>query len=143
MPRTTTTPALEDYDKAIDLFPGFADAHIERGILLHNEGHDGKALDEAVKDAPDAYAPSPTRCQIRLAARTNLKGALGDCTVAIRAKPREAAPLQSCGLVHLALGQCAAAKADFEAAVALDPAIAKSLPSASDCTPTPSSTRPS
>jgi len=130
--------AMQDFDTALEKFPALADAHIERGLLYYRESDNPHALadlDEAVAEAPDAYAPSLMRCEVRLSTNANPAGALGDCEVAVKAKPQDADALEWRGRAHLALGQCAEARADFGAAATSDPSRAGSLPSADSCRP--------
>jgi tetratricopeptide (TPR) repeat protein/predicted aspartyl protease len=67
------------------------------------------------------------RCWVRALAGQQLDRALADCNAAVRAQPKEAAFLDSRGLVYLRQGDYSKAVADYDAALALNPKIAWSL----------------
>lgn len=81
------------------------------------------------RDANDVQMPVArnARCWVRALAGQQLDQALADCNAAVHAQPREAAFLDSRGLVYLRLGNYANAVADYDAALALNPKISWSL----------------
>jgi len=75
----------------------------------------------------DLYEVLNSRCWARALANTQLDKALDDCDEALDAKPKEAAYLDSRGLVYLRQGKWKKAIADYNAALAVNPKMAWSL----------------
>lgn len=121
-----TKLAIEDFNRAAQLFPEYAAIYNNRGNLLLALGHP----EEAIKDFNRAIVLAPGYA----AALSNRAGAFSklgqndeamrDYTAAIRLLPQAAAPLAGRGRVHLASGRPHAAIRDFSRAVNADPRFA-------------------
>ena len=117
-----TKLAIDDFNRAVKLFPEYAAIYNNRGSLLLALG----IPNEAVKDFNRAITLAPGYA----AAFSNRGGAyakLGDnnqavkdFTRAIKLMPQSAAPLSGRGQVHLAVGRPHAAIRDFTRAVNAD-----------------------
>jgi len=84
-------------------------------------------IDSRKSDDVRMPAARNARCRVRALAGQQLDRALADCNAAVRAQPKEAAFLDSRGLVYLRQGDYSKAVADYDAALALNPKIAWSL----------------
>ena len=114
--------ALEDYNRAIQLFPEYPAAYNNRGNLLLTLGQPIEAIkdfDRAVLLAPGYAAAYSNRAnaKFRLAQQAD---AIRDFTKAIELMPASAPPLSGRGLAHLATGKPHAAIRDFTRAVNAD-----------------------
>jgi tetratricopeptide (TPR) repeat protein len=96
-----------------DLLAGRADDSIAR-------------LDTLVDDKPDESFHLGMRCWYKALSKTDLEGALEDCTKAIELSESPADQLDSRGLVHLQMGDIDLAITDFNAALELSPRSAAS-----------------
>jgi tetratricopeptide (TPR) repeat protein len=96
-----------------DLLAGRAEASIAR-------------LDTLVDDKPDEAFYLGVRCWYKALSKTDLEGALEDCTKAIELSENPAGELDSRGLVHLQMGNTDLAITDFDAALELSPRNAAS-----------------
>lgn len=118
--------AIEDFNKAVQLFPEFAAIYNNRGSVLLRVGQ----VKEAVKDFDRAIVLSPGYAAAynnRAAALVRLgapEAAIRDFTQAIRLLPGSPAPLSGRGLAHFELGRPHAAIRDFSRAVKLDGSFA-------------------
>jgi tetratricopeptide (TPR) repeat protein len=121
-----TKLAIDDFNRAAQLFPEYAAIYNNRGNLLLALGYP----EEAVKDFNRALVLAPGYA----AALSNRAGAyakdghndlaIRDYTAAVRLMPQSAAPLAGRGRVHLAAGRPHAAIRDFSRAVTADPRFA-------------------
>lgn len=84
-------------------------------------------IDSRKPDDVRMPAARNARCRVRALTGQQLDRALADCNAAVRAQPKEAAFLDSRGLVYLRQGDYSKAVADYDAALALNPKIAWSL----------------
>jgi tetratricopeptide (TPR) repeat protein len=121
-----TKLAIDDFNKAAQLFPEYAAIYNNRGSLLLALGYS----DEAIKDfnraivlAPGYAAALGNRAGAYAQAGDNDQ-AIRDYTNAIRLMPQAAAPLAGRGRVHLAVGRPHAAIRDFTRAANVDPRFA-------------------
>lgn len=117
-----TKAALEDYNRAVELFPEYPVAYNNRGNLLLALGQ----LKEAMKDFDRALLLAPSFAAA-YSNRGNAKmklgepaAALADFTKAIELMPASAPPLSGRGLAYLAEGKPHAAIRDFSRAVSAD-----------------------
>ncbi len=117
-----TKAALEDYNRAVELFPEYPVAYNNRGNLLLALGKS----DEATKDFDRALALAPGYAAA-YSNRGNAKMKLGksdqaiaDFTKAIELMPASAPPLSGRGLAYLSVGKPHAAVRDFSRAVSAD-----------------------
>jgi tetratricopeptide (TPR) repeat protein len=78
-------------------------------------------------DDVDKPAVLNARCWARALVGSELDKAVEDCNAAVRAKPKDAAFLDSRGLVYLRQGKLSDAMKDYDAALKLNPKIAWSL----------------
>lgn len=114
--------ALEDYNKAVTLFPEYPVAYNNRGNLLLALGQ----LTEAIKDFDRALALAPGYAAAysnRANAKMKLshpEEAIADFTKAIELMPSSAPPLSGRGLAYLAIDKPNAAIRDFSRAVGAD-----------------------
>jgi tetratricopeptide (TPR) repeat protein len=114
--------ALEDYNRAIELFPEYPVAYNNRGNLLLAIGQ----LTEAMKDFDRALVLAPGYAAA-YSNRANAEMRLGKSDVAIRdftksieLMPASAPPLSGRGLAYLAVDKPHAAIRDFSRAVSAD-----------------------
>ncbi len=117
-----TKLALEDYNRAIELFPEYPVAYNNRGNLLLALGQYGEAtkdFDRAIVLAPGYAAAYSNRANARMKAGKTREAIL-DFTKAIELMPSSAPPLSGRGLAHLAAGKPHAAIRDFSRAVNAD-----------------------
>ncbi|HVX35884.1 MAG TPA: tetratricopeptide repeat protein [Hyphomicrobium sp.] len=117
-----TKLALEDYNRAVELFPEYPVAYNNRGNLLLAVGQ----LDEAMKDFDRALVLAPGYAAA-YSNRANAEMKLGkpdvairDFTKAIELMPASAPPLSGRGLAYLATDKPHAAIRDFSRAVSAD-----------------------
>jgi tetratricopeptide (TPR) repeat protein len=117
-----TKLALEDYNRAVELFPEYPVAYNNRGNLLLAVGQ----LDEAMKDFDRALVLAPGYAAA-YSNRANAEMKLGkpdvairDFTRAIELMPASAPPLSGRGLAYLATDKPHAAIRDFSRAVSAD-----------------------
>lgn len=121
-----TKQAIDDFNRAAQLFPEYAAIYNNRGNLLLALGYP----EEALKDFNRAVVLAPGYA----AALSNRAGAyakvghndlaIRDYTAAVRLMPQSAAPLAGRGRVHMAAGRPHAAIRDFSRAVTADPRFA-------------------
>jgi tetratricopeptide (TPR) repeat protein len=121
--------ALEDLEKGVEFDPQNSQALFRITQLNLLPGGDRKRAAEAL-DAVIATAKDDLNLRIKaLTLRATLaqdpKKKLGDLDEAIRANPKNAAPLRLRGMVHARLEQYDEALADFDAALALTPEDAR------------------
>ncbi|MGQ0457514.1 MAG: tetratricopeptide repeat protein [Hyphomicrobium sp.] len=114
--------ALEDYNRAVQIFAEYPAAYNNRGNLLLSLGQPNEAIkdfERAILLAP-GYAAAYSN---RAAARVRLglyPDAIADFTKAIELLPASAPPLSGRGLAFLAIGKPHAAIRDFSRAVNAD-----------------------
>jgi tetratricopeptide (TPR) repeat protein len=84
-------------------------------------------LDQAGQIMPEAKGIEGMRCLLRGVVNRDLNSALASCNRAITEDPKDPDPLDSRGFVHFRLGEFAAARADYDAALALAPKSAGAL----------------
>jgi len=117
-----TKLALEDYNRAIELFPEYPVAYNNRGNLLLALGQYGEAMkdfDRAIVLAPGYAAAYSNRANARIKAGKTREAIL-DFTKAIELMPSSAPPLSGRGLAYLSAGKPHAAIRDFSRAVNAD-----------------------
>lgn len=115
--------ALEDYDKAIELKPDYADAYLNRGYLHRTEGSYDKALSDynaTVRFDPERSDAYNNRAKVRFLLG-DIEGAIADYSEAIETSPGSPIPLYNRGELLRSLGRTEAALRDFQDAIALDP----------------------
>jgi tetratricopeptide (TPR) repeat protein/predicted aspartyl protease len=125
--------ALADLDAADKIAPRQADARLDLGSLYVSADSLAPAI--AQFDLWIAAHPSDgqqvralgARCWARALADRDLDKALADCNAAHALEPKNAAILDSRGLVRLRLGDFDRSIADYDAALSLNPKIAWSL----------------
>ena len=98
--------ALANYDKAIELAPGYTDAWVRKGVTLFDDGRMDEArecLEQAVRLRPNEFKAIYNRGKLRLHIGDK-EGALADLDKATSLKPHHAAAhewfadaLESCG----------------------------------------------
>ncbi len=122
MRRLQFKAAIEDFNRAVQLYPEYAPIYNNRGNALIAVG----ALREAIKDFDRAIVLSPTfsaafanRASAHFRLNANAQ-ALADYTRAIEITPQSVSALNGRGLVHLTSERPHAAVRDFSRALALD-----------------------
>ena len=116
--------ALTDYDRAIQINPKYAAAYNNRGNVWDVKGNLEKALtdyDKAIQIDSNYATAYNNRCWVRAIAGQDLLQALADCNAALQIDPRDAASLDSRGLVHLKLAAYDEAVADYTAILIIQP----------------------
>lgn len=114
--------ALEDFNRAVQLFPEYAAIYNNRGNLLLSLGLAKEAIrdfDRAVLLAP-GYAAAYNNRAGAFAKLGQMAEAIKDYTQAVQLAPQGTAPLSGRGRIHLALGRPNAAIRDFTRAVNAD-----------------------
>lgn len=114
--------ALEDYNRAVQLFAEYPAAYNNRGNLLVALGQPAEAIkdfDRAILLAPGYAAAYSNRANARLKLGQTSE-AIPDFTRAIELLPANAAPLSGRGLAQLITGKPHAAIRDFSRAVNAD-----------------------
>lgn len=117
-----TKLALEDYNRAVELFPEYPVAYNNRGNLLLALGQLGEAtkdFDRAVVLAPGYAAAYSNRANAKMKLGRPQE-AIADFTKAIELMPASAPPLSGRGIAYLAVGKPHAAIRDFSRAVSAD-----------------------
>lgn len=128
--------ALKDYETALESFPNYPPALINHGALEAHAGRYDLALgdyDKAILADP-ANAPAlRNRCEARLALKKDPNDALADCNEALRLQPGNPSALMLRREAYTRLGRCTEAAADLDAAVKIDPSLAKAVSNSSLC----------
>lgn len=84
--------AIANYDKAIELYPGFVDAWIRKGITLFNDKdyfEAGNCLNKAIRLNPASFKAVYNRGKLRLKT-DDIEGAIADLDKATSLKPEHA-----------------------------------------------------
>lgn len=118
--------ALEDYNKALELFAEYPAAYNNRGNLLLSLGHPKEAIKDfnrAILLAPKYGVAFSNRANARLRLRA-YREAVADFTKSIELLPGTAAPLSGRGVAFLSGGKPHAAIRDFSRAVKADTSFA-------------------
>ena len=116
--------AIEDYNKAIELKPNYADAYCNRGISRINLSDYKGAIEDynkAIELKPD-YAEAYNNRGISRKSLSNYKGAIKDYNKAIELKPDNPNLYYNRGLARTALKENDKAIADYQKAADLYPA---------------------
>ena len=114
--------AIEDYNRAVQLFAEYPAAYNNRGNLLVAIGQPAEAIkdfDRAILLAPGYAAAYSNRANARIRLG-QYADAVRDFTKTIELMPASAPPLSGRGLAHLATGRPHAAIRDFSRAVNVD-----------------------
>ena len=121
-----TKLAIDDFNRAAQLFPEYAPIYNNRGSLLLALGYPEEAIKDfnrAIVLAPGYAAALGNRAGAYAQVGHN-EQAIRDYTRAVRLLPQAAAPLAGRGRVHLAVGRPYSAIRDFTRAVTADPRFA-------------------
>lgn len=115
--------ALDDFDRAVAIDPGFPDTYLDRGNLLFEMGRTGEALadyETAMRAGPPLPEAYYNRAELRLASG-DLHSALADLDHVLDLDPDYLdAYVNRAGILEV-LGEHEAARRDVEAGLALDP----------------------
>jgi tetratricopeptide (TPR) repeat protein len=128
-----TAQAVQDLEAADKASAKQDDIRFQIAILYERADLPPAAIDQFSQwiDAhpDDARLPQALngRCWLRALTGVDLDKALKDCDRAIRNSPKNAAMLDSRGLVHLRLGDLDKAIADYDASLAINPKLGWSL----------------
>ena len=132
MKRRNTKAAVDDFNKAVTLYPEYAAVYVNRGNLLLSLGQTPETIKEAIKDFDRAIVLSPALAAAfgnRGAAHLKLNSpdaAVADFTRAIELQPQNPAALNGRGRARLLAGRAHAAIRDFTRAVTINPGFAQS-----------------
>lgn len=117
--------ALRDFDRALAIDPALQTAVAGRAETLAARAtqfrEDLDSISQALQREPTDSGLLNQRCWIRVINDDDLDAALADCNAAILSDSRNAAALDSRGLVHLKRGDYQASIADYNAALAVEP----------------------
>jgi tetratricopeptide (TPR) repeat protein len=119
-------PAIAAYDRAISIFPGYADAYINRGNAHLDSGDLTAAMadyDQAIKLQPDYAEAYYNRGTVRYKSG-DPKGSIPDFDQAIQLQPGLAAAYVNRGNARSESGDPKGAIADFDQAIQLQPGLA-------------------
>jgi tetratricopeptide (TPR) repeat protein len=128
-----TAQAMQDLAAADKASAKQDDVHYEIAELYERADVPHAAIDQFSlwidAHSEDARLPQALngRCWLRALTGVDLDKALNDCNRAIRNFPKNAAMLDSRGLVHLRLGDLDKAIADYDASLAINPKLGWSL----------------
>jgi tetratricopeptide (TPR) repeat protein/predicted aspartyl protease len=128
-----TAQAVQDLEAADKASAKQDDVHLEIAVLYERADLAPAAIDQFSlwidAHSEDARLPEAlnSRCWLRALTGVDLDKALNDCNRAIRNAPKNAAMLDSRGLVRLRLGDLDKAIADYDAALAINPKLGWSL----------------
>lgn len=117
--------AVADFDRALNLDPSNMDAARRREAALYEQSQSAlsmlESLTERISEEPTNADLWNNRCWARATQGIELEFALSDCNEALRLEPGTPSFLDSRGLVYLHRRDFAAARADYEAALARQP----------------------
>jgi tetratricopeptide (TPR) repeat protein len=128
-----TAQAVQDLEAADKASAKQDDVHLQIAMLYERADLPPAAIDQFSlwidAHSEDARLPQALngRCWLRALTGVDLDKALKDCDRAIRNAPKNAAMLDSRGLVHLRLGDLDRAIADYDGALAINPKLGWSL----------------
>ncbi len=118
--------AARDYDRVVDLAPGFSDAYVNRGHLRARRGDRSGSLEDYARALAIRPQDVLAHCGIarrRLEAR-DYRGAVEACKEALQADPGHAPAYNTRGNARRALEDLDGAEADFTEAIRLRPDFA-------------------
>lgn len=118
--------AIDDYTKAIELDPAYADAYLNRGLARNSKGqHDAAITDynKAIELAPD-YADAYVNRSLARSSKGDAKGALADCNRAIEIQPQHDRAYGTRGMALYDIGDLKGAIADCDKAIEINPSFA-------------------
>lgn len=124
--RMGSRAACADFTKTIKLNPDHGMAHLYRGDFYSARGYTDKAIadyTQAIELGVAVSAHVYAKRAVELLKQEDVGGAISDCNKAIADEPSLAPAYLVRGTAHFALGKRAAAIADLEHAIRLDPAI--------------------
>ena len=113
--------AIESYDMALELNPGYAPAYVSRGLACHNLGEHQRAIqdfDKAIQLEPSAK--HYTNRGISYGELGQYQRAIEDYDQGIQLDPNDADISHNRGYAYHALGQNAKAAADWAKACSID-----------------------
>jgi tetratricopeptide (TPR) repeat protein len=114
--------AIDDYSKAIEIYPGFTKAYVDRGVAYAKLGQ----FEKAIADCSMAIKTDPKNTEAyydRGIADVNLgqyEKAIADCSKAIEFGPESAKIYYNRGVAYGKLGQFDKATADYSKAIEID-----------------------
>lgn len=114
----TYDQAMHHFDRAIQIWPTYADAYLNRGLAEHGARHQAEALadfDKALNLDPSLTGAYNARGQIYLE-NGDVQATIRDCSQSIRVSPTLDAYYQR-GEAYERLGEHLKAIADFDAAI--------------------------
>jgi len=115
--------AIEDYSRAIEIKPSFANYYVNRGVAYSEKREFAKALDDlnkAIGLNPTEYMAFNNRGNIYYY-QGDIERALADFNAAIMLNPEGSLAFNNRGVVFKAKGEKELAKADFDKAISLSP----------------------
>ncbi len=118
--------AIPDFNKAIEINPGYVEAYINRGIIYYEEGNLTAALSDynkAIKINPNVAEAYYNRGDA-YAKQNNLTGALSDYNKAIELNPDYAQAYTNRGSIYVKQGNFIQALSNYNKAIEIYPAVA-------------------
>ncbi len=121
--------AITDFDKSLELYPGYLNALMDRGIAYSTKGDHERALADfnaAVDANPQLAGPYNGRCYT-LALMGKAAAAIADCNRALAIEPNTPYILDSRAYAFLRAGDFRRALADYDLILQLEPKNAPAL----------------
>lgn len=121
--------AIADFDKSLELYPGYINALMDRGIAYGTKGDHERALADfsaAVRANPRLADPYNGRCYT-LALMGQAAAAIADCDRALALAPNTPYILDSRAYAYLRAGDFRRAAADYDLILQLEPKNAPAL----------------
>jgi tetratricopeptide (TPR) repeat protein len=122
--------ALADFDRAIQLNAGYAEAFAYRGLTYEIKKQYDRAIadyDQAIRLNPQGTAFFAWRCRTRMLSGGDSTAALTDCNESLRLRADDPNAFNIRGWTYLRLGQFDNAIADYDAALKLNARSATAL----------------
>ena len=117
--------AIDDFNRALTLSPGFADGYYNRGLAFSAMGDNDRAIDNYSRAI--TLNPRMTKAYndrgVALAAMHNFDAALKDYNQAMLLDSGIAAPHYNCGLLYAARGDYDGALEEYTRAIERDPSL--------------------
>ncbi len=121
------TRAIRDFDRAIEISPGYADPYYNRGVVYSALGDYARAIgdfDRAITINPD-YADAYNNRGVAYGTLGDSARAIGDFDKALRSNPAYAKAYYNRAMAYGMLGDYTKAIGDFASALTIDPDYAE------------------
>jgi len=121
--------AIADFDKSLELYPGYINALMDRGMAYGMKGDQDRAVTDftaAIDASPQLAGPYNGRCY-SLALMGKAAAAIEDCNRALALEPNTPYILDSRAYAYLRAGDFRRALADYDLILQLEPQNAPAL----------------